>query len=357
MYHFRRRTIIEESESIATPVLRTSTRIRDTTRGDAVAAATRSAVTTSNSSTTVEEVTSTVVITSTAKKEVASSKKVETPKQVARVTARRSKEISENEKNMLLETSIEAIRKSTSIENLANGNHNDNVAYQVYKEAGEYWNKFPKTDYTYSELSPHRREIVPGQFIMPNMSRGSLDKHHVRIENMIQKSPEQAAYIRERYQARTTRSARPVLQYDSGDELDYSQFETRQAAHSSAYEYTSSTTVIKRFKRVVTTFFTTIFTFMASALRLSSTQNNYYTRKHLYYTRYEREQSIFSRFLSGVSSVWMSFMRRVYIFISSVLLIDTWLLMSRNSQMMGERKRRFLLLLLFLLPLLLFGGK
>lgn len=23
-----------------------------------------------------------------------------------------------------------------------------------YKDAGEYWNKYPKTDYTYSELSP-----------------------------------------------------------------------------------------------------------------------------------------------------------------------------------------------------------
>lgn len=52
------------------------------------------------------------------------------------------------------------------------------IAYQIYKKAGDWWNKFPKTDYTYSRVSPHRRELVPGVIAMPNMSRRSLSTVH-----------------------------------------------------------------------------------------------------------------------------------------------------------------------------------
>ena len=38
--------------------------------------------------------------------------------------------------------------------------------------------KFPKTDYTYSRVSPHRRELAPGVIAMPNMSRRSLSTVH-----------------------------------------------------------------------------------------------------------------------------------------------------------------------------------
>lgn len=358
MYLFHR-TIDEDIEPPTTPVLRTSTRIKDVVKDN-------HKIETVNSSRVIEEtlVTSTTtVVTSTAKKE---GKKTDTAKKVSKVVASnsgsnfgsKSKEMSDNDKNALLETSIEAITRSTSSENLANGNGSGtNIAYLVYKEAGEYWNKFPKTDYTYSELSPHRREIAPGQVIMPNMSRGSLDKHHSRVEYMIQKSPEQAAYIRERYQARTARTApRPNLEYDSGDELDYSQFERkRQAEQSSKYAYTT-TTITTRFKRAVTTIITTIYIYITSLFSLSSA-NSFNKTQNLYYTRQEERKSLLSRFVSLVTSIWLSVLRRCYVIISSLLTIDTWLLMSRSSALMGERKRRFLLLLLFLLPLLLFGGK
>lgn len=52
-----------------------------------------------------------------------------------------------------------------------------------------FCSKYPKTDYTYSHLSPHRREIRPGIIAMPNMSRRSLDHHHERVaqvNNIIQ---------------------------------------------------------------------------------------------------------------------------------------------------------------------------
>lgn len=61
------------------------------------------------------------------------------------------------------------------------------IAYRIYKKAGDWWNKFPKTDYTYSRVSPHRKELAPGVIAMPNMSRRSLNtvRQHSRSENNI----------------------------------------------------------------------------------------------------------------------------------------------------------------------------
>ncbi|XP_076246899.1 uncharacterized protein LOC143186917 isoform X2 [Calliopsis andreniformis] len=47
-------------------------------------------------------------------------------------------------------------------------------AHEIYKQAGDWWNVFPKTDYTYSEKSQCRYEIAPGVLAMPNMSRRSI---------------------------------------------------------------------------------------------------------------------------------------------------------------------------------------
>jgi hypothetical protein len=49
---------------------------------------------------------------------------------------------------------------------------------------------FPKTDYTYSRASPHRKELAPGVIPMPNMSRRSLVtmRQHGSSENRISSS-------------------------------------------------------------------------------------------------------------------------------------------------------------------------
>ncbi|XP_074095013.1 uncharacterized protein LOC141524814 isoform X1 [Cotesia typhae] len=47
-------------------------------------------------------------------------------------------------------------------------------AYEIYKQAGDWWDVFPKTDYTYSPTSRCRYEIAPGILAMPNMSRTSI---------------------------------------------------------------------------------------------------------------------------------------------------------------------------------------
>ncbi|XP_022830765.1 uncharacterized protein LOC111359436 [Spodoptera litura] len=62
--------------------------------------------------------------------------------------------------------------------------NNDHLPSRLYKMAREYWNKYPKTDYTYSPLSKDRVELAPGQVAMPNMSRRSLSQFRVQGPNI-----------------------------------------------------------------------------------------------------------------------------------------------------------------------------
>lgn len=129
-------------------------------------------------------------------------------------------------------TPILSNKRSKRITQSPDVNDADHPAYKEYKEAGEYWNKYPKTDYTYSELSPHRRELSNGQVAMPNMSRRSLDKYQNRVEVMIQKNPMEESFLRRKYlNASSSFQKRSAdLQYDSADEVDVS--ELRRQLHS-----------------------------------------------------------------------------------------------------------------------------
>ncbi|KAM3964565.1 klaroid protein [Aphomia sociella] len=60
----------------------------------------------------------------------------------------------------------------------------EHLPSRLYKMAGEYWNKYPKTDYTYSPLSKDRVELAPGQVAVPNMSRRSLSQFRVQGPNV-----------------------------------------------------------------------------------------------------------------------------------------------------------------------------
>lgn len=63
---------------------------------------------------------------------------------------------------------------------------------------------------------------------MPNMSRRSLENHHDRIHYMIERDPAQEEYIRRRYEsskyAQNSRETAKLV-YDSGDEVDLSQYD------------------------------------------------------------------------------------------------------------------------------------
>lgn len=251
-------------------------------------------------------------------------------------------------------------RISTSVNTtlIDNADLSKHLPFKEYKEAGTYWNKYPKTDYTYSKLSPHRREIAPGVVAMPNMSRQSLDKHHERVNYMATSNPERETEIRARYEAtRHIRSAyvppRPEIHYDSQDEVDLSEFER---CHVKKYYTTTTTSTIKKeiwIKRVFTSIFTSIFTTFYWMTDIFRSRD-----ETLYYTRYEEEkQGFFGRLFSSFKNGVLAVFRRFYIFISSVLYLDSWLLQSSSKLEEGRTKKRFLLLLLILLPLLLLGGE
>uniref|UniRef100_A0A182WJJ8 SUN domain-containing protein n=1 Tax=Anopheles minimus TaxID=112268 RepID=A0A182WJJ8_9DIPT len=225
------------------------------------------------------------------------------------------------------------------------------AAYKEYLEAGEYWNKYPKTDYTYSELSPHRREVAPGLVAMPNMSRPSLNKHAERVQTMIQRNPEQEAYIRERYTSARSRLIRSNP-YDSNDETD----ELSQS--KSSHRQQQRVTIEHR--SIVSRFFLSIVTFCFTCV--DSVRNVFRRREeqHMYYTRIEDERGFFTRVSDFVTSFFVKLFKRIYLFISSVLFLDAWLLqtaaVNTEQQQGGQRKRRFLLFLLLLLPFLLIGA-
>lgn len=240
------------------------------------------------------------------------------------------------------------------------------AAYKEYTEAGEYWNKFPKTDYTYSELSPHRREIAPGVIAMPNMSRPGLSKHAERINVMIQRDPAQESYIRKRYAASRYASGgvsggsfAHADPYDSGEEqLDLSRLsKTSKSYTNNSYRKSSSTTLhAEEHRSVVSRFFLAIVNLFYSSVHSVSRVFNR-SEHNLYYTRIEDERGLFRKIYSFFNTLLTSIFKKVYLVISSVLFLDTWLLQTSVSDVQqGRRKRKFLLFLLILLPFLLFGG-
>lgn len=201
----------------------------------------------------------------------------------------RSREANQNESNLLLEqnaklkTSTPRANKDASSNNssfnnsssITNGtNLEDHVAFKEYKDAGEYWNKFPKTDYTYSKLSQHRREIKPGVIAMPNMSRRSLEHHQTRVNDMIRRDPAQESFFRSRYEALTTLRKRRAADsyYDSQDETDIS------FGLNGGRSFTDSRSFFRRLITVITTFFSSTYYRVTSIFRREQPPSIYYAR-------------------------------------------------------------------------------
>lgn len=151
----------------------------------------------------------------------------------------------------------------------------DHPAYKEYKEAGEYWNKYPKTDYTYSELSPHRRELSNGIVAMPNMSRKSLDNHQNRVEMMIHQNPLDESYLRKKFlnTSGTSFQKRSAdLLYDSADEVDLTEFRQMLRARRSR----NPKLVVQSFFLSIVNFFSSIY-YRAKNVFVKSTYQPVYT--------------------------------------------------------------------------------
>lgn len=249
----------------------------------------------------------------------------------------------------------------------------DHPAYKEYKEAGEYWNKYPKTDYTYSELSPHRREISNGVVAMPNMSRRSLEKYQYRVEHMIQNNPADETFLRQKFLSnlKSTSFAKrsAELQYDSADEVDIS--ELRRTLQDRR----------KGSGNIFSQFFLLIASYIYSGYSRTKevlSRNTQVTRSYqstYYSSRKQQGEFIAETNCLSVVKLWSvsGIIRRsfesakqyillgfskVYLLLSTILCLDTWILYTRSENVVENRRRkRFLLLLLILLPLLLAGGE
>ncbi|XP_036330455.1 uncharacterized protein LOC118742467 isoform X2 [Rhagoletis pomonella] len=287
----------------------------------------------------------------------------------AESAAQRYKEITQNALNTEFERSQRSaaaagicsnnssINKSYSqILSNSNGDLSDHIAYLEYKRAGEYWNTTPKTDYTYSEHSSFRRELAPGIVAMPNMSRNGLKNHNERINYMIERDPAQEEFIRRRYESsRYTQNRRAAekLTYESGDEVDQLDSYRKRQYQRYLQEQQESWYV-----RMITTIVTTITSAWTSLTGAGSGERSGalgYDNSALYRTKYGQvERGFFGSITHAISSSISRLFRYIYLIISSVLCLDTWLLQSSNAD--GRGKKRFLLLLLILLPLLLLGA-
>lgn len=218
-----------------------------------------------------------------------------TKSSAAASTKRTTREANQNESNLLLEHNaklktstprVSAANKEASSANnsftnnsITNGNNlEDHAAFKEYKEAGEYWNKFPKTDYTYSKLSQQRREIKPGIIAMPNMSRRSLEHHQERVNQMVRRDPAQESFFRSRYEALTSLRKRRAADsyYDSQDETDFALGLNNSRSFSD-----SSRSFFRRVITVITTFFSSIYYGATSIFRRgqpSASSTIYYAR-------------------------------------------------------------------------------
>lgn len=277
---------------------------------------------------------------------------------IAAATAATSKEVQQNELNQSFEytnsnSSTHQLRTSTPLFNksstarhsfasptsAANLNDVSLAAYKEYREAGEYWNKYPKTDYTYSKLSPHRRELAPGIVAMPNMSRNSLTQHHGRVDLMVLNNPAQETYIRTRYQQQQTAAAvaaaaasaaasRKYEQfYDSQDENDAQVLNgaaQRQQRYSSN-SVTTKTSIVTRFVSVLIA----IWTASTSVFRRSDSSSD----ASIYYTRIEEEHS---EFIEDLLATKITF-KNIFLYILLIMCRTTIKLLSKNVLQMHRK--------------------
>lgn len=308
------------------------------------------------------------------------------------VTKRSTREANQNESNLLLEHNAKLrtstpraaannkeVNNSFNVTNnvTTNGNNlEDHAAFKEYKEAGEYWNKYPKTDYTYSKLSQQRREIKPGIIAMPNMSRRSLEHHQERVNQMVRRDPAQESFFRSRYEALSSLRKRRAADsyYDSQDETDLS----LGLNHSRSFTE-SSRSFFRRVITIITTFFSSIYYGATGIFRRGGSGGQPST---IYYARFAEPKKgelllllsqfctnsnliaffldvfpkgIVRRSWDSIANAFLSVFRYIYLAISTVLFVDSWALQSSSPS--SGKKKGFFIGLLILLPLLLIGGK
>ncbi|KAJ9600039.1 hypothetical protein L9F63_009656, partial [Diploptera punctata] len=243
----------------------------------------------------------------------------------------------------------------------------EGAAFQVYKQAGDWWNKFPKTDYTYSPISHDRKEVAPGVIVMPNMSRRSLNamrQHGISSSesNLARASAVTSVTSVNRHQKSKGRwtdpstsnvhTSRKVYEEWAAVDSDVDDVAERFSTKSSSYVQNSWTVTT-----YITSFFMTIWTFISSS----------YTRivdGAYRLVGYPRDVYSYATPRRGVSPVtdgrrfnwlWKIF-SWFYKVVCSVMHLDLLLLSNSTSKLTSTHKPKLWRLLLLLLPLLFLTG-
>lgn len=217
-----------------------------------------------------------------------------------------------------------------------------------------------------------------GYVCMPNMSRKSLDRHVERVHKMIQNNPEQESFLRHRFQLPSKSFklfSRSLLNYDSGDEVDVSQFDRRYSRTTVHRE-----SVVRRTFVRVWTFLVSVFTFSAFRRRTSVTRQQFQAQYGTpRVSLWSRVKTVVQRSGTWSKELLLTVFRKFYLFVATVLYWDTLLLRIRRPVMteaekgagdastvtaeealeerMPRNKKRFLWILAALLPLLLLAGE
>ncbi|XP_046407094.1 uncharacterized protein LOC124171797 isoform X2 [Ischnura elegans] len=229
------------------------------------------------------------------------------------------------------------------------------AAFQLYKKSGDWWNVFPKTDYTYSEYSAHRKEIAPGIVNMPNMSRQGLHNQDIMspTSNYINPSNMQkfsSSYERSRYS--TSYSKQGTGHYDGKWArvlgAEYSANESIRRDHSSTNE-----------THILAKIFTIIISYMC-CITSSVRRNISYLNSYDIHAGSKSEDSLSMSFQER-SLQW------VYLVLGYVKFVDTWMLLqwtretiTSSSYVYGAFSRqifrRLMKILILFLPTLIIGG-
>ncbi|KAJ1527031.1 hypothetical protein ONE63_008575 [Megalurothrips usitatus] len=196
---------------------------------------------------------------------------------------------------LALSVSPLARKRAEQAEKVAKKDEGVRRAVDFYKTSGEWWNVFPKTDYSYSPLSSFHREISPGVMTLPNMSRPGLHNmyppNHETVASHL--SPLRLAY-----------SDNFGSDSDEVDDARYMPIK-RSLAHQQ-----QTPSAWRRVSNVLWTSVISIFTFISSILKLIVDRGYNlinFKQKTAYVSRTQRYYSYRPQQESSVSRMWSSF--------------------------------------------------
>nr|XP_033330499.1 uncharacterized protein LOC117222734 isoform X1 [Megalopta genalis]XP_033330501.1 uncharacterized protein LOC117222734 isoform X2 [Megalopta genalis] len=274
------------------------------------------------------------------------------------------KDISSGEKYEKQSKNIAVQRTITSDYSSEEGEKDDssnrpNTAHEIYKQAGDWWNVFPKTDYTYSQTSQCRYEIAPGILAMPNMSRRSIHSDAEMSERLtcnpsVSSTCKTAGIKRD---TDTILRSRQLLRSDSPlKRINSRKLKVTSSLESDtelddAVTTSSRSNKQRRLMERFTSFVSIIilwFNKILEFLKLKTVRRRDYSDSY-HYLRHESKWYKAWQYIDH-------YLLYVYIFMVKVFLFDTWLLSRVSNIRKWIRQRNPKVLWVALLPLLFLMG-